>query len=126
MASAWPAFERALAGAEWVAIESNSVLDFLAPVLYLSVLDTAIGDFKASAVRFLARADALVTRGSAALSGTWPGVDMTAVAGKPVFPVTPPVDFSRDLAHFVGWRLGLEPGDPSFSRAAGEEGSWPH
>jgi molybdopterin-guanine dinucleotide biosynthesis protein len=45
-----------------VIIESNSVLEFIQPELYLVVLDPTKADFKESAQRFLSRADAFVLR----------------------------------------------------------------
>ena len=45
-------------------IESNSLLQFLKPSLYLAVIDPAKEDFKDSARTALDRADALVLRGS--------------------------------------------------------------
>lgn len=47
-------------------LESNSLLQFLRPSLYLAVLDPAKEDFKDSARSALDRADALVLRGSGA------------------------------------------------------------
>jgi hypothetical protein len=47
-------------------VESNSLLQFLKPSLYLAVLDPAKDDFKDSARAALARADALVLRGTEA------------------------------------------------------------
>ena len=46
-------------------VESNSLLQFLKPTLYLAVLDPAKEDFKDSARAAIDRADALVLRGSA-------------------------------------------------------------
>lgn len=45
----------------WI-VESNSLLGFLQPRLYLAVLDPAVEDFKPSARRFLSRADAYILR----------------------------------------------------------------
>jgi len=45
-------------------VESNSLLQFLRPSLYFSVVDPAKEDFKDSARVALDRADALVVRGS--------------------------------------------------------------
>jgi hypothetical protein len=57
---AMPALRQALTGSEHVIIESNSVLAFLKPDLYLVILDPAVADFKESARHFLDRADAFV------------------------------------------------------------------
>src|SRR6266849_6300351 len=51
-------------------VESNSLLQFLRPSLYIAVLDPAKEDFKDSARAVLDRADALVLRGA---SGALPG-----------------------------------------------------
>src|SRR5215467_1515122 len=60
LAEAMPALRQRLEGAKNVIIESNSVLKFLRPDLYLTVLDPATADFKASAREFLDRADAVI------------------------------------------------------------------
>src|SRR5579875_3535718 len=44
-------------------LESNSVIGFLRPDLFLTVLDPATADFKPSALRYLDRADAVITVG---------------------------------------------------------------
>lgn len=72
---AMPALREALAGEENVIIESNSVLAFLQPDLFLVVFDPAVKDFKDSARQFLARADAFIL-----LDDVRPPLE-----GKPVF-----------------------------------------
>ena len=44
-------------------MESNSMLRFLRPDVYVSVLDPGTADFKESAKRYLDRADAVVVTG---------------------------------------------------------------
>ncbi len=68
LAVAMPRIRKEIAGAENVVIESNSILRFLRPDLYLSVLDPGVGDFKDSAKYFLDRADAVLV----AEGGDWP------------------------------------------------------
>ena len=60
LAEAMPALRQRLEGAGNVIIESNSVLKFLRPDLYLTVLDPATADFKNSAREFLDRANAVI------------------------------------------------------------------
>ena len=48
--------ERKIAGAENVIMESNSIMQFLKPELYLTVLEPATKDFKVSANEFLEQA----------------------------------------------------------------------
>ena len=73
-------------------LESNSLMQFLKPALYLAVLDPAQADFKDSARFYLDRADAFLLRwhsGSGALptreSGRWPDVSMAALLSRPHF-----------------------------------------
>ncbi len=63
----WPLLLAELDGTETgsapnVIVESNSVLGVVSPDLYMMVLDSAAGDFKESARKFLHCADAFVVR----------------------------------------------------------------
>jgi len=107
LARAFPALRRALRREEWVMIESNSILGLLDPALYLFVLDPSQRDFKASAQKYLERADALVTLGSSPIDHSWPQVDDHLLRSKLAFPVTPPDYSSAELNHFVRQKLGL-------------------
>ena len=60
LAEAMPRIRAILAKTENGIIESNSILRFLKPDLYLTVLDPATEDFKSSAQQFLDRADAVL------------------------------------------------------------------
>src|SRR5881628_2745535 len=60
LAEAMPTVRQVLAGTQNAIIESNSVLRFLKPDLYLTVLDLQTADFKTSAQTFLDRADAVL------------------------------------------------------------------
>jgi hypothetical protein len=53
-------------------VESNSLLQFVKPTLFFTVVAPAIEDFKASARMALDRADALVVRGSASIGAGEP------------------------------------------------------
>ena len=96
--------ERKIAGAENVIIESNSVIRFLKPDLYLSVLDTETEDFKDSAREFLDRADAVILH-QANGRAKWKVVSMDALAGKPVFRIMPPPYVTDEIVDFVRERL---------------------
>ena len=63
LAEAMPVFRQRIEGARNVIIESNSVMKFLRPDLYLTVLDPSTPDFKTSAREFLDRADAVILHG---------------------------------------------------------------
>jgi hypothetical protein len=107
LGEAFPILERAFANYEYVLIESNSILAFLQPLLYLALVDAAKRDFKESTRKFLHAADALISVGSLTRLDVWPGVESPNLLQKPQFPVTAGDYFSPDLLRFVGARLGL-------------------
>jgi molybdopterin-guanine dinucleotide biosynthesis protein len=84
LAAALPVLRQVLAGAANAILESNSVLGFLRPDLYLVVLDPRVEDFKPSLRHVLDRADALVLR--APLGPTaWRGVSLRQLEARPRF-----------------------------------------
>ena len=86
LAEAMPRIRKEIAASTHVLIESNSVLRFLKPDLYVAVLDPKVADFKPSALRYLDRADALFTpEGSGAIDHAWPGVAPSILRNKAVF-----------------------------------------
>ena len=91
LAEAMPRIRKELARAENVVIESNSILRFLRPDLYLSVLDPAVEDFKDSARYFLDRADAVLVPEGVLGRPVWTGVSLKLVAGTPVLAMRPPI-----------------------------------
>jgi hypothetical protein len=105
LAEAMPRIRKEIALAENVVIESNSILRFLRPDLYLSVLDPDTADFKESAKYFLDRADAvLVPEGDLKRPG-WKGVSLKLVEGTPILPIRPPVYVTDEVVAFVKARL---------------------
>ncbi len=86
LADAMPRIRQEIAAAENMIFESNSLLQFLRPDLYLTVLDNATADFKDSARLFLDRADAVLLRASGQeLVPQWNQVSLRLIAGKPRF-----------------------------------------
>lgn len=86
LADAMPRVRKEIAASEHVLIESNSILRFLRPDLYLAVLDPSVADFKPSALRYLDRADALFVPSQAHLeSSAWTGISPALLRGKPCF-----------------------------------------
>jgi hypothetical protein len=104
LSEAMPHIERKIAGAENVIMESNSILRFLKPDLYLSVLDADKADFKVSANEFLDRADAVIVHNSGA-GPQWQGVDVDRIAGKPSFSIQPPPYVTPEIVDFVREKL---------------------
>lgn len=96
--------ERKIAGAENVIMESNSIVGFLKPDLYITVLDAGREDFKVSANEFLDRADAVILRQSDA-APKWNAVSLDRVAGKPSFVIQPPPYVTPEIVSFVRERL---------------------
>jgi len=97
---AMPRVRDLIAKAENVIIESNSVLRFLQPDVSLSVLDFSSGDFKASAMRYLDRVDAIVMpEGSEFVAGS--GVSQSLLEKKRRFVSRPMMYCSPELVEFV-------------------------
>jgi hypothetical protein len=99
LAEAMPALRQRLEGARNVIVESNSVLKFFHPDLYLTVLDPATADFKSSAREFLDRADGVILHETA--ESAWQAVSLKPVAGRPLFRITPPVYVTPEVVQFV-------------------------
>ena len=104
LAEAIPRIRAEIARSENVILESNSILRFLKPDLYLAVLDPLVSDFKPSALRYLDRADALLCSGEPG-ANIWPGVSAALVARIPAFRISPPSYWSDEVADFVRMRL---------------------
>ncbi len=104
LAEAMPALRKEIASAENVILESNSVMKFLRPDLYVTVLDFTNLDFKASALEFLDRADAVILHADAAgtsATPAWNHVSLKLIAGKPVFRIHPPDYTTPEIVEFV-------------------------
>jgi hypothetical protein len=109
LAEAMPDVRSRLAGAQNVIIESNSVMRFLRPDLYIPVLDYNTADFKDSAREFLDRADAVLLHSAKHADSipAWKDVSLKLLQGRKVFPITPPKYITGDLVEFVRERLPL-------------------
>jgi hypothetical protein len=105
LAEAMPSLRERLKTSPHVIIESNSILKFLRPDLYITVLDPATADFKVSAREFLDRADAAILHETRNGDLAWKDVSLKPVANKPMFPVTPPPYITPDVVVFVRSRL---------------------
>jgi hypothetical protein len=94
-----PALRRVLAHSENVIIESNSVLQFLKPDLYLVVLDRSNPDFKTSSRLYLDRADAFLMSGMGKHS--WEGVSERLLERRPTFPLGADFAIPREALDLV-------------------------
>ncbi len=104
LAEAMPRIRQELASAENAILESNSILRFVRPDLYITVLDPATADFKQSAQQFLDRADAVVLHDDGD-SVAWNNVSLKPVAKRPIFRVQPPPYVTPELVDFVKSRI---------------------
>jgi hypothetical protein len=113
METALPEILRAIEGRENVIMESNSILRFFEPNVYLSLLDPSTSDFKASAREYLDRADALLSLGPLPETSPWTGVPLATVRQKPLFvletnggtPADRRIVVPRGIAEFVESRM---------------------
>jgi hypothetical protein len=109
LAEAMPSIRAKIASAHNVIIESNSVMKFVKPDLYLSVLDPATADFKPSAQEFLDRVDAVVVHADSQQSKpAWEKVSLKPVANRPTFYIQPPNYVTKEVVDFVLDRLNLQ------------------
>ncbi len=108
LAEAMPDLRKDLAGAENVILESNSVMKFLRPDVYLTVLDLATADFKESAREFLDFASAIILHESVpGEAPAWKDVSLKPAAGKPVFRIRPPDYVTEEMVEFVRRQLAI-------------------
>jgi len=105
LAEAMPAIRERLQSAENAIIESNSIMKFLRPDLYLTVLDPATEDFKTSAQQFLDLADGVILHDSMSVKPSWKSVSLKSVVEKRTFPIHPPHYLTSELVDFVRERV---------------------
>jgi hypothetical protein len=107
LAEALPTLRKVLASCRNAILESNSIVKFLRPDLYLTVLDPETADFKPSAQEFLDRADAVILHKSK--GANWQGVSLKPLGGRPIFSIDPPRYITAEIVDFV--RGQLNPGN---------------
>ncbi len=111
LAEAMPRIRKILASTQNVIIESNSILRFVKPDLYLTVLDPQTADFKASAQTYLDRADAVLVHSAGnTKNSAWKQVSLKPVIDRPTFAIQPPNYVTPEVVEFVRARMA-----PSFA-----------
>jgi hypothetical protein len=103
---ALPALDPTFRSTPFLIIESNSILRYLRPDLYLVVFSFRSDDFKKSAEELLARADAAVFVDEPVEKPVWSRMASGVLARIPRFPVRPPEYTSADLTAHVRARIG--------------------
>jgi hypothetical protein len=101
LAEAMPVVREKMVQAENVILESNSILKFVRPDVYLTVLDPSTADFKVSAREFLDRATAVILHEADDGSPAWKDVSLKPVVDKPIFRITPPPYVTPEIVAFV-------------------------
>jgi hypothetical protein len=105
LGDALPVLRRIIASSEHIIVESNSILQFFRPDLYLVVSDFSVEDFKPSSLKYLDRADALVVIERELEQPQWSGVSRHLWEFKKRFTVQPPQYVTEAMAAFVRGRL---------------------
>jgi hypothetical protein len=105
LADAMPRIRKEISLAKNAILESNSIVGFLKPDLYLTVLDPENHDFKISAQAFLDRADAVLWSHNG-VNETSASPDLKLSREKPQFFLKPPSYVSDELAEYVMNRIG--------------------
>ena len=105
LAEALPRIRKELEKTENALIESNSILRFLRPDLYLSVLDPDVEDFKKSAQLYLDRADAVLVPDGMVGRPVWKGISLKLIDGTPVLSMRPPAYVTDEILEFTARRL---------------------
>jgi len=105
LAYAVPEIRRILDTSEHTIVESNSILQFFKPDLYLAVMDFGAEDFKPTNLAYLDRANALIVVDRGNEQPLWSGVSRGLWESKPQFRVRPPQYVTAVMAALVKGRL---------------------
>jgi hypothetical protein len=97
LAAALPALETIIATSANTIIESNSILNWLRPDLYLVVIDGSLAGWKSSGMAQLDKADAFIV----VARDVSMNPHSASLPEKPRFVVEPPVYLSKALVEFV-------------------------
>lgn len=102
LTEAMPMVQCKLAESKNAIVESNSILRFLKPDLYLLVIHPGIADFKPSAQEFLDRADAVILHCKPGQAHEeWITTLAKPMAGRPLFLIKPPEYVTAEMIAFV-------------------------
>jgi hypothetical protein len=90
----------------FVIVESNYILKFIRPDLYVLVLRSDVEEFKDSAKETFNQADAIVLMNPGSSSPAWKGLPEDALENIPIFAATDPRSIPKELIDFVQSRIG--------------------
>ena len=100
-----PQLIRIIKNDPFVIIESNWVLKFIHPDLYLIVLKYGVEEFKDSAKQTLEQADAALVLNSDAPPPAWQGIVLDVLEGVPVYKAAARQNMPDGLVDFIQSRL---------------------
>ncbi len=109
LAEAVPHLRKIIADATDVMVESNGILQWLAPDLYLLALDYGVEEFKSSAQRFLPRAAAFLVHRDRE-EPLWQNGSPRTLPDRPMLFMRPPQYVTPEIVEFVRRRLARESG----------------
>jgi len=107
LAEAMPAVLPLLQSTPYVIVESNAILNYVRPDLFVMVLRHDVDEFKDSAREILVRAHAIVAVDPGTAIPGWKEGVRAAMAGIPVFAAAEPGALPAGLVDFMKSRLGL-------------------
>ena len=107
MAQAARYVERLAANGAQLVIESNRIVEYLQPDLYLLALDFSVKDFKDSARRLFSHADGYIVSGAAPARPLWDGVPLDRLKQRPLYEILPPDYRPRGLTGDIRTRFDL-------------------
>jgi molybdopterin-guanine dinucleotide biosynthesis protein len=109
LVEAVPHLRKIIADAVDVMVESNGILQWLAPDLYLLVLDYGVEEFKPSAQRFLSQAAAFLVHRDRE-EPLWQSISPQTLPARPMLFMRPPQYVTPEIVEFVRRRLARESG----------------
>ncbi len=114
MADGMALLREAIAGTEYAILESNAVVDFVRPQLFLLVVDPSQAEFKESARRPLGRVDGVVAR-NPLNAAAWDTAVEGVIRSKPIFEQRMGEPLPPGLVSLIRQRLftAMHPGTPS-------------
>ena len=101
--------KKILAQGQNVIVESNSVLELVAPDVFLMLLDFSCEDLKASSLRYMDRADGFVVIDRGINAPLWEEIARGQWDSKPRFLVKPPRYVTAEVLEFVRAKISVVP-----------------
>jgi hypothetical protein len=98
---ALPVLKKLMAENTNVICESNSILAYYAPDLYVMVVDGRVADIKDSARNYFDRANAFAVLENSLSEWPWDDVPQRWLTSKPLFPIEPPHYENLELGKLV-------------------------